>query len=356
MKKSVLIFAGLAIAAPAAGSVHYQNGFIIGGWEDNFGLKVNGRLQPRYEYRSSESAEDTSSFYLRRLRLDFKGHVFDPRLTFRVMPEFSRTANLRDGWINYAFGGSFNLRAGQMTVPFQRQREISGFRQHFTERGEPSETFGVPGGYDIGVMLHGTDSERRWRYAVGIFDGSGRNTKESNSSGNLISGRVSRAITGFLAADESDLARSDPPQVTVGGGLQGATKNELRDWSLGRSDEGEADFLAATADIHLAGKGFSAAFDYYLRRVFPEATGAYTGDGFLVTAGYIFPGGRFEPVLRYSDLYLDRNDASTREKELGAGLNIYHRGNNFKTRFNYFRQDKSGSIDDIYLVELHLSF
>lgn len=356
MIKLTLIFICLALAGSARASVQYQNGFIIGGWEDDFGLKVNGRIEPRYEYRSSDSAEDTSSFYLRRARLDFQGHVYEPRLTFRVMAEFARTASLRDGWINYSWRREFGLRVGQMTVPFQRQRAISGSRQHFTERGQPSEAFGVPGGYDIGVMLHGTGPERRWRYGVGIFDGSGRNTKESNSSGNLVSGRVSRAIAGQLTADESDLARSASPQVAVGAGLQGATKNELRDWSLDRSDDREADFLAATADIHLAWKGFSAAFDYYLRRVFPEATGDYTGDGFLVTAGYLFPGGRFEPVLRYSDLSLDRKDPSTRAKEVGAGLNVYHRGNNFKTRINYFRQDQSGSIDDVCLVELHLSF
>ncbi len=356
MKKLTVLLICFVVTGGARASVAYRDGFIIGGWEDDFGLKLNGRIQARYQYESPSDSEDLSSFYLRRVRLDFRGYVFERSLSFRIMPDLSGSPNLRDGWINYEFEPLLNIRAGQMTAPFQRQRSVSTTRQHFAERGLPSEAFGFPGGYDIGVMLHGAGRERKWTYAVGIFDGYGRNRKESNSAGNLLSARFARALLGRVASAESDLPRSPAPELTVGTGVQGATKNQVRNWALGRADDDRADFLAATADIYLAWMGFSAGFDYYLRRVWPEAAGDYTGDGFLVTAGYVFPGSRLELVGRYSELSLDRKDNDTREKEIGGGLNIYLQGNNLKTRINYFRQEDAGISTDIFLGELHLSF
>ncbi len=344
----------ILLALPRFVEGQYRNGFILSEGED-FALRLNGRVQARYEYFSPEAGEDLSSFYLRRVRLDFRGHIFDSRFSFRIMPDLARAATLRDGWIHYAFSPAANITAGQMVVPFHRQRSVSGMRQHFTERSIPSETFGMPSGYDIGVMFHGSRPDMRLRYAAGVYDGVGRNTKQSNSNGNLASARIMGAALGRIATDETDRAISETPNVTLGLGAMGATKNEVRNWALGRAADNRADFISATADIHLAWQGFSGAFDYYFRHVSPEATGGYTGDGFLVTGGYLI-GGRYEPVVRYSRLILDRRDDNTENRQTGGGLNIYHRGHNLKTRINYFREDNAGLIDNTFLVESHLSF
>ncbi len=70
--------------------------------DDKFRLDIGGWVQPHYEYTTSTGDDDdSSSFFMRRVRVDIRGHVFTPALTFRIMPEFARTANLSDAWINY---------------------------------------------------------------------------------------------------------------------------------------------------------------------------------------------------------------------------------------------------------------
>jgi heme a synthase len=252
-----------------------------GGWEEGsfflesadgrFRMTLGGRVQPRYQFRDPAEGESTSSFFLRRLRLDIQGQVLDERLTFRLMPELARTANLRDGWVDFAVRPEIRIRAGQQVVPFQWHRFVSGNRQHFAERSRSSETFGFPNGYDVGVMVHGRGSANRFAYGVGLFDGAGRNVAESNSSGNLASARITRALLGILPREEPDLSHSETLQLTVGLGIQGAARSEVRGWDLNRSPVGNtrADWVAATGDISFRWRGLSGYGEAYGRWVSP---------------------------------------------------------------------------------------
>ena len=103
-----------AIAGSGLQTAGLENGrFFLQSSDGRYRLNVGGRVQARYEYRSSAVDGDTSSFFLRRVRLDFRGHLGDERLTFRIMPELAGTATLRDGWINWAFDRALQVRVGQ---------------------------------------------------------------------------------------------------------------------------------------------------------------------------------------------------------------------------------------------------
>jgi phosphate-selective porin OprO and OprP len=338
----------------------WDRGFYLKSPDDYFRLNIGGWIQPRYEFRQHSDDEDTSSFYLRRVRLDLQGYIFTEALTFRIMPELARTANLRDAWINYAFHPSAQVRFGQFTVPFQWHRAVSPRRQHFAERGVPSETLGWPVGRDAGVMLHGTGPERRWNYGVGLFDGAGRNVQFSNSDGHMASGRVAYALLGQIPREESDYAFSEELALAVGAGLQGAWRNEVRAWDLGRSAIGNdrADFLASTFDSRFSWRGFSLAGDVYYRRVDPDdpAVSSYNGRGYMLSSGYFVVPKQHEVVARYSQLRLDRSDRDTREREWGLGWNIYHGGHDWKTRFNLLRHTASDQRRTTFLIEHHLQF
>ncbi len=341
----------------------YDNGFFIRSDDEAFLLRINGRLQPRYEYERRGDAADTSSFYMRRVRVDLRGHVIAPDLTFRIMPELARDANLRDGWINYAFEPSLQLRAGQFTVPFQWHRAVSGMRQHFVERGLPSREFGFPSGYDIGLMLHGRDHTDRWAYGVGVFDGAGRNVKESNSNGHMASARLAFAPLGVLPREEPDYAHSAAAQWAVGVGAQAANKSEVREWDLGRTPEDERDsrahWTALTADTRWARRGLSLALEGYLRHVSPRAdtVDSYDGWAFMASSGYFVLPQRLELVGRYSLQRLDRREADTESREWGAGVNLHFHGHNAKLRVQYLDRDE---FDDgrrqLFIVEQHISF
>jgi phosphate-selective porin OprO and OprP len=357
-----------ALFAEAGLMPTYDRGFVLRSADRNFSLHIGGWIQPRYEYtKRSGDLEDLSSFYLRRVRLDIRGHAFAPELTFRVMSEFARTANLRDAWINYAFSEQLQVRMGQFTVPFQWHRYVSPRRQHFAERGLASETFGFPTGRDIGVALHGGNDARTIGYGVGFFDGAGRNVERSNSAGHMASGRLSLALLGTLPREESDLAGSEQPQLAVGAGLQGAWENEVRAWDLGRSPinpatnlprNRRADWATVTGDVVFRWQGFSIAGDGYVRRVSPDdpAVGRYTGAAWGVTAGYFIVPQQYEIVGRYNWLRLDVDDRATRETEWGFGLNIYHRGHDWKTRLNFLSHTTDAMAEQRIILEHHLQF
>lgn len=340
----------------------YDGGFFVRSADDNFALRLRGRLQPRFEYTNRGRDENATSFYMRRIRIDLTGHAFTDRLTFRIMPELARDANLRDGFVNYAFQPTLQLRGGQFTVPFQWHRFISGSRQHFTERSLTSETLGFRNGYDIGIMLHGQNKARTWHYGLGIFDGSGRNTRISNSEGVMASGRFTYAILGQVPRDETDYARSEAHNLSIGAGLQTANKSEIRNWDLGRSTAGNrrADWITGTADINYRWQGFSIAAAGYLREVDPDdaLVDSYTGGGYMVSAGYAIIPELLEGVARYDWLRLDLDEPDTRIEEWGIGLNIYHRGHDWKTRINYLHQTGFGQDGRLgrFIVEHHLQF
>ncbi len=172
----------------------WDRGFYLASADENYRLHIGGWIQPRYEYqnRSDRDPEATSSFFMRRVRLDVRGHVFTPDLTFRVLSEHARTSDLRDGCINYAFTPGFQVRFGQFTAPFQWHRYVSPRRQHFADRGVPSETFGWFQGRDVGVMTHGRLGDDKLVYGIGFFDGAGRNVATSNSDGHMATGTRER--------------------------------------------------------------------------------------------------------------------------------------------------------------------
>jgi hypothetical protein len=338
----------------------WDRGFFLQSADGNYRLNIGGWIQPRYEYRFVSDDGDTSSFLLRRVRLDFQGHAVTPELTFRVMSEHARTSNLRDAWINYAFDRHLQVRFGQFTVPFQWHRDVSPRRQHFAERGVPSETFGFPTGRDVGIMFHGMDAEQKWKYGVGFFDGAGRNIATSNSDGNMVSARFTYALLGQVPREESDLAGLEEPNLSFAAGLQGAWRNEVRAWDLGRSAVGNerADWVTGTVGGHFAWKGFSLAADGYLRHVDPAdpTVDSYDGWAWMVSAGYFIVPGRYEIVGRYSQLRLDSDDRDTREREWGVGFNIYFAGHNSKTRLNLLRHDVPDRHETVFLIEQHLQF
>lgn len=327
-------------------------------------VTLRGRVQPRFQLELRDELEDRSSFFMRRVRLDVRGHVLTESLTFRIYPALERSANLRDGWINYAFSPEAELRFGQYTVPFQWHRFISSTRLHFAERALASATFGFPSGRDIGLMLHGRLEDRGLGYAVGIFDGAGRNVRESDSSGNMVSARVVHAVLGEIPRDETDFRRSPEPDLAVGLAGQSAWRNAARDWSLGRSPTGVArgDWVTGTAFAHLSWQGVSLTADGYLRHVSPEAptVEGYDGWAFMVTGGYAVLPERLEAVARVSRVKLDRDDPTTRETEWGLGVNVYQRGHLAKTRVQWLARRNTGptgpEVDHTLLVEQHLMF
>lgn len=326
--------------------------------DGRYGMRFGGTIQLRGEILR-DSGDDTSTrIDFRRLRPIVSGHVHDPALTYRIMPELAgESASLRDAWIDYAAHPRLHIRAGQFAAPFHWHRFISSSRQHFTERSQSSEQFGWRQGRDKGVMLHGRNVSDTLFYAAGVFDGAGRNSSRF-STGAMLSGRIGWAVLGSLPAEESDLEYSKTPQLALGAGIQGAWRNETRAWDLGRSLIGNhrADVLGGTMDAAFRWRGVSLAADAHLRRVRPDDpfVARYHGWAYTVSGGVFVAPRKLEVVARWTDLALERRDDDTRVASWGLGLNWYHRGHDLKTQLNFLKDNGSGAENII--LQHHVAF
>jgi hypothetical protein len=143
----------LMLVAPAGGAegddeesekllgLSYDEGFRLGSADAAFFLRINGLLQLRYTYVDydptiRDNDTDYSNFYVRRARLYFMGHAFDPKFSyfFHIQLEPTRTVNAHDLWIEYEFSDLLRLGAGRMKISYGLEFLNSGAGLGMVER------------------------------------------------------------------------------------------------------------------------------------------------------------------------------------------------------------------------------
>jgi hypothetical protein len=119
----------------------YDEGFRFGSAETDFFLRINGLLQLRYSYvdydrRIRDNDTDYSNFFIRRARLYFMGHAFDPKFSFffHIQLEPTRTINAHDLWIEYEISDLLHVGAGRMKIAYGLEFLNSGAGLGMVER------------------------------------------------------------------------------------------------------------------------------------------------------------------------------------------------------------------------------
>jgi hypothetical protein len=199
-------------------------------------LRIGAWIQPAWNYRGLSDDADRQGFFLRRARLDVSGGILDGRVRFRLLPDLSRSPELRDAWVELrgqvgGTGGSgafdTGLRMGQQTVPFDLQRERNMAAGHFGERALAARRFELSGGRDVGAVAYLRGAEGRLQLSAGAFNGQGPNRTDPGRTP-LVAGRVVASLGGPPARGESDLARTPDPVVTFGAGVMRHRNSFLR--------------------------------------------------------------------------------------------------------------------------------
>lgn len=163
---AVLVFALLAASAavadgddagtgPGPVKVVYDEGFRLDSADGRFALRLNAGIQLRYSFvdydpvvRSNDS--DYSNFYIRRARLIFTGHAFDPKFTYfiHLQLEPSRAVNAHDLWLEYAFSDLVRLGAGRNKIAYGLEFLNSGAGLGMVERSVFSGETDIDAGPD----------------------------------------------------------------------------------------------------------------------------------------------------------------------------------------------------------------
>ena len=160
----------------------YDKGFFIRGSDDKFSLKINGRLQFRWTHYATRGTNrylrpglqrnDRTGFDVQRLRLGFKGHAYDPKLTYRVELRAGASARYDFGvqysYVNYRFAEEFQIKAGIFKIAATRAQMTSSANLQFVDRPMPDAVFSLSRG--LGVRIWGRLFDKRLDYYLDIVN------------------------------------------------------------------------------------------------------------------------------------------------------------------------------------------
>jgi hypothetical protein len=273
----------------------YDRGFNFSMNDNDYFLKIRFRTQMRFtqryrneawrnpgdaknfpellgvfgDYRANRSDETASTFNLRRVRLYFMGHLFNPDFRYFIQLRAETAENAQSpgglGLLDFAFMSTHfplaNVQFGQYKVYFNRAQINSTASMQFPERALVMDAFTASGldRRDIGITIMNDEEIYPVNYYLGVFNGTGpsfnrfgnyeseqptegcpggttgqnpfpspagcpapqRNINanvRTNINQLMLVGRLQWNIMGRPGYGEGDLAYSETPQLAVGGG------------------------------------------------------------------------------------------------------------------------------------------
>jgi phosphate-selective porin OprO and OprP len=309
----------------------HDGSFFVADAQGAFRVQAGGLLQPRYIYnrqRNSPTDNHRSGFELRRVQLDFRGHIIDPRLTFRIQGAFNRSGGvlqLLDGEIGWRFNDQWSIRAGQFRPGFLREDSTSSTRQLAVERSLINSRFGQ--NRMQGIELRGRVHENI-RVSSMISDGlrNRRMTWDQQNVEYALTGRAEWLIAGRW---QQFRQFTSPPGESFGAMI--GTAIHWQSEEFGTADDGEVRMVRWTVDgqMSLGGVSFFAAYISSHERAHRGASRRPWG---LVAQAAVYVAPKWELFTRYEHGSLDQPMPSVRNElsVLTTGFNWYIDGRRLK--------------------------
>jgi phosphate-selective porin OprO/OprP len=171
-------------------NISYQDGLRISTDDPEFSLTLGGLLQVDYRYFDFGGPDPAENrFDIRRARLIIQGTAlkyFDYKFQYEFQGPDSR--NLLDAYAGVDVWKEASFRAGQFKEPFGLERSTEVRNWIFAE---PSTSYYLTPGYDVGFMAHGSFWADSLIYRIGIFNGDGPDdTVGGNEDSPQVTGRI----------------------------------------------------------------------------------------------------------------------------------------------------------------------
>lgn len=281
---------------------------------------VSGYLQLRYDWREG----GTSTFYVKRVRLNLTGEIIRP-LTYRVQIEFASSPKLVDTYLQYSPFQQLNVKVGMYKVPFSIENtdyaplrlELIEYPLVLARMMGLNDVSGLKTtGRDTGATLFGgflkRDGYNIINYDLGVFNGEGINFKDKNSSKDVAARLNIRPTKNLLLSGSyywGEVGENYEKRERYGAG---ACYEHPRFVVRGEWMGGKTGLPESTEVM--------------------ESNGWYTMVGFRATRTLM-------PVVRYESFTLDNNNASaTRQNNITAGL-TWQPLKQFRFQVNYTYED-----------------
>jgi len=375
-------------ADPTDFRVYWKEGLNLATLDENFKLKIGGRLQTDWFWSSEDDAikldvgEQEDGVEVRRARLYFSGLIYD-NLEYKLQLDFAGgDADLKDAYLGLTDFPLGKLRMGHFKEPFSLDELTSSKYITFLERALPN--IFAPG-RNMGFMLHNTSPEDRMTTAIGVFRNTDDYGEDVDDGGYNITGRITAlpiyqdkgahllhvgaaysyrnpddsiryrqrpeahltdrfVDTGSFAGDQVDLAGLEAAWVNGPLSLQG-------EYMLANADR-----LGGGSDVDF--DGYYVQVSYFLtgeHRSYKTSAGAFSRikpkENYSAAGG----SGAWEAKARYSGLDLSDKDVTGGELDnISAGLNWYLNPNT-KIMWDYVHAEKD-NIGEADMLMMRLQF
>jgi len=335
---------------------------LTAGWNDHyflashdgrFRLQLDGQIQFRWMWNYHDQPDHhRHGFEFTRTKLTFRGHVFNPDLTFLIRTDVTRNEPglvtglyfLRDAWFRYRLNNEWTVRFGRFKLPFTREELVPSQYQQAVERSLVNESMNL--GRTDGVEFTYADRTKKFifMYSEGAIDSLG-GFGIAGQSGGVTSmtagvGDTEYAITTrgeyLLAGNWQQFADFTSPLgeefgMMVGGALHWEESESQGGFSFGRD---ETRWYGATLDASLEWGGanvFASGAWHYV-----DAPNFHTQTwGWVVQAGAYFTP-KLEFFARWEYGWWDTAAASFPDLNLlTIGANYYFDGHDLKLSMDF---------------------
>lgn len=293
--------------------------------------RISGYVQAGYEW-----SDESSSFFIKRVRLDLRGDIAR-KLNYRVQLEFASSPKIVDAYLQYRPFRQLNFKLGEYKIPFTIEntdyvplkfelieyplalQRLMGFAEPIGGRYvggamQGGETL-KDTGRDMGLTLHGSffpcGERALLSYDVGVFNGAGINLRDNNRSKDVVARLTLRPVRGLTLSG------------SWYGGEYGADCLERQRVSAGVCyDRGRG----VVRGEWIGGRtGYAATEEY--------AAGTFDSSGWYVLGGVrLTP--TLMPVVRYDTLLPDTASADSRQTNWTAGI-LWHPVKYLRCQLNY---------------------
>lgn len=346
----------------------FKNGLGFSTPDSSYSINIRFRMQNRF-LMNTVSDEDLSPLSwearVRRCRLSFTGHMYNPQWSYYLQLSFSRgdmdwsdvdasaqnvSPNVvRDAMVFYKPVKHLQLGLGQGKLPGNRQRVISSGAQQFYDRSPVNATFTLD--RDFGFFANYSVHINHFKtiFKTAITSGEGRNSNSSNT-GLAYTGRIELLPMGEFTDGgdyfEGDVAREDKVKLSLAGGYHFNDLAVRSGGQLGRDLYGTKSYHVYLIDAVLKYKGIAVSSEYIRRDTdglpfTKNSTGATrfitTGEGLNTQLSYCFKSrweiaGRYTHITPHKDVLASVNQVN----QYGVGVTKYFMKHKFKTQFNLF--------------------
>ena len=338
---------------------------------DRVRIAVQNRVQFRFRDElpndalqlpgAAKPGDSRASFQIRRAKTRVDGFLLWKELTYELQIGWAGAdsgiatgttfSGLEDAYLNWDVSKkqAFEVRGGQFKVPFGRQELTSSERLQFVDRSIVTDEF--VRGRDVGVQVAGLLVAKKLSYALGLFNGNGRNRPTNDNSKFLYAARVTFQPWGGVGYSEGDFESKDHPLFEVAGELQRNNQQLV-------TNANDFDDTTFGADAVFKWKGISLYAEYFDRKRTPEEGASFHSTGFVGQAGCFLQRDRWEVAFRYAVFDpIDFSPGNDRT-EVGGALSYYIRGHRLKLQsdFRHVEDKGRGEASDELRIQTQFVF